>query len=54
MKNINQKEAALQSFEAGFSDRINPCFIRHGSIQFRMVVAIHTFVVLQVGQLPLL
>jgi hypothetical protein len=51
MKNVNQKEADLQSFEACFSDRINPYFIRHGSAQFRTsrTVALRTFVVLQVG-----
>ena len=51
VKNVNQREAVLQSFEAYFSDRINPYFIRHGSAPFRTsrTVALHTFVVLQVG-----
>jgi hypothetical protein len=49
MKNVNQKEAHLQSFEACFLDRINPYFIRHDSIQFRTAVALHTLVVLQAG-----
>jgi len=54
MKNLYQKEADLQSFEAGFSYRINPYFIRHVSTQFRTAVALHTLVVLQVGQIQLL
>jgi len=48
MKNVNRKEADLQSFEACFSDRINPYFTRHDSIQFWTAVAQRTFVVVQV------
>lgn len=51
MKNVNHKEAGLKSLEACISDVINPYFTRHGSIKFRKAVALHAYVVLQVGKL---